>query len=210
MKFATLALCLVAVSLSAAETHPIELGLSFGKQASEKVMVGDSSIVATAKDTLAIGLRVGYTFFASEPVGLQLNVAHQFSATGDLTRNDKTYEGASLSHEATSVGAAAVFYPSARINVNLGMDLRMEKLRCALPDLGAKDVATTRPWFRAASTYNFALGGMKPFVGAEVSAPLARFRTTATGQDSIDTQNDAFILSMAPRLQFGLIGGVRF
>ena len=76
--------------------------------------------------------------------------------------------------------------------------------------LGAQDASTTRPWFRVASSYNMDVTGFKPFIGMELSAPIARPGATFVPSDSVDAKNEAFVRSFAPRGQVAINCGVRF
>jgi hypothetical protein len=85
----------------------------------------------------------------------------------------------------------------------VGLDYRMEKLNTTNSS-GISDVSYPRPWLRATAGYAIPSPVVKPFIGLEVGVPL-----TSKGFDIKDNQQELF-RALAPKMQIGIYGGVRF
>ncbi|HJV21404.1 MAG TPA: hypothetical protein VJ570_01855, partial [Holophagaceae bacterium] len=99
-----------------------------------------------------------------------------------------------------SVGA--MFNFKAMVAFGAGLEYRSESLDITGTG-GAFSTTYGRPWARANVGFAFPTPIVKPFVGLEVAAPLSS-KSNETGSP------EDVAKSLAPKMQIGLYGGIRF
>ena len=152
-------------------------------------------------------LRVGYSVVDMGPALFQINAAYQPKATSEVKFSGAGVSGlglgVNLDHQSTSLGV--MFNFKALVAVGAGVDYRWDKLEGNFQGLSS---STTygRPWARLNVGYAFPSPVLKPFFGVEVAAALS---TKSIGADGPSTDEEA-LKGLAPKVQIGLYGGVRF
>ncbi|GLH73760.1 hypothetical protein GETHLI_22620 [Geothrix limicola] len=186
-----------------------EVGAFVGQQSYKSFSYQDVTIGHTEvkPDSKTVGaLRLGYSLVDVGPALFQINAAYQPKASADIKFNAMgiTLGGITkLDHSASSVGLAFIF--KAGVSASVGVDYRWDKLEGTFQNLSS---STTygRPWARANIGFAFPTPLMKPFLGLEVAAPLA---STSVGNAGPANDEEA-LKGMAPKLQIGVYGGIRF
>jgi hypothetical protein len=89
------------------------------------------------------------------------------------------------------------------VNVGVGVEYRSEKLswRSGAP-LGNGDSTQGRTWARVNLGFSIPLPVVSPFFALEVAAPLSKQDATSTPKDLTE--------ALAPQVQIGVYGGIRF
>jgi hypothetical protein len=188
MKKLLLPLILIAAPLSA---QSFEAGVFLGQQ--------------TYKDWTAIGItgkpesktiasaRLGYSLIDLGPALFQLTAGFQPESKTTIVSNVGNGE---LKQSHWSVGA--MFNFKALVAIGAGIEYRSEKL-----DDGTISTTYGRPWARVNAGLAFPTPLVKPFIGLEVAVPLA------SKSNEIGSSEDA-LKSIAPKMQIGVYGGIRF
>ena len=90
------------------------------------------------------------------------------------------------------------------VNVGAGVEYRSEKLsyRVTSPVVGSGDTTLGRPWARVNVGFSIPTPIVSPFFTLEVAAPLSKKDNGATYSDLSE--------AMAPQIQVGIYGGIRF
>jgi len=102
------------------------------------------------------------------------------------------------------VGLAFIF--KAGVSASVGVDYRWDKLTGAFE--GASSSATYgRPWVRANIGFAFPTPVLKPFLGVEVAAAIGKKDVDAVTGPATDEEA---LKALAPKLQIGIYGGIRF
>jgi hypothetical protein len=198
-----LALCMGVLPL-AAQTY--EVGLFLGQQRYKSADISDNQGYAfhgDVDDKTVYGVRVGYSLVDLGPALLQVTAAYQPESTSTMNvKSEDMKEGpesAAVDYKHSSYAVGAMFNFKALVAVGVGLDYRFEKL-----DNGFKSTTYSRPWMRANAGMAFPTPVIKPFVGLEVAVPLM--------SKSLDGNSDLgdLLKCIAPKLQVGVYGGVRF
>lgn len=147
-----------------------------------------SGVPSTVQAKTVGNLRFAYNFFEKESGGLQFTASYQPTASTDVS---KTIGSTTYDHGFYGIGANYVF--KSTLNWSVGIDYRFETIKYGM----GNNVNYNRPWARANMIYDFTGRKFTPFAGVEIAAPLLRTRHN-------------YPENMAPTLQVGLVGGVRF
>lgn len=148
------------------------------------------------QDKTVIAARFGYALVDLGPALFQATAAYQPKVDTDVKVNGAT-SPTQFGQEYWGLGA--MFNFKALVAVGAGVEYRSEKL-------SAPGVSTTygRPWARVNAGYAFPTPLVKPFIGLEVAAPL----TKKDYSDSLGSEDT--MKALAPKLQIGIYGGIRF
>jgi len=209
MKYTTILLVLAASLPVISREHNTELGLFVGTQSYQQRLFGENYMLSS-NSSLPVGIRFAYTWACNGSVGIQANVASFISASNTFYANG--IEMGDQSHEAFALGISTILHATKTLDVNLGLDYRVESMKL---DLKSSKGTTTgeatlrRPWLKANTTYSFEQISCTPFVGIECAVPLMTAHITPTSS-SVKDDNQSFIASGAPKFQFGVYGGVKF
>lgn len=192
-KFAMAAL--VAAAPLAAQSF--EVGAFIGQQTNKSLDILGATTEVKGKTIL--GARVGYSLVDIGPALFQVTAGLQPKSESriDLLGIDT---GRKYQHQHMSLGA--MFNFKAVVAVGAGVEYRFEKLNYTNSGIG--DVSYARPWFRGNLGMAFPTPLVKPFIGLEMAMPL-----TSKSYNSGGSQED-FIKALAPKLQIGVYGGIRF
>ncbi len=148
------------------------------------------------QDKTVVTARLGYALVDWGPVLFQATAAYQPKAETDVRINGAT-SASRFGQEYWGVGA--MFNFKALLAVGAGVEYRSEKLT-----LHGSGPSYGRPWARVNVGYAFPTPLVKPFIGLEAAAPL----TKEDYNDSLGT--DDTLKSLAPKVQIGIYGGIRF
>jgi hypothetical protein len=182
-----------------------EVGVFLGKQDYRSITTATNvayigrTVESDSKSVQAI--RLGYTITDFGPFLFQATVGYQPEVTTDTRYLVDGAQGGPAHYSTTdkywSVGA--MLHLKAFTACGAGIEYRSETLSLL-------DIKTTygRPWFRLNAGFAFPGPSIKPFVGLEVSAPL-----TSYSSDLTFTTED-FLKRIAPKIQMGVYGGIRF
>lgn len=170
----------------------------------------------------------GETFSTDKPVGYGLRYAHDLTRlwggrlafegswmlrTSDkaIKRNGVDFPGLGYRHEYMGLGASMTW--TRVVDFGGGLELRHEgnDLRYEAP--GGPGLETTRDftrlWLSARIGYTFQAVAVKPHIGLEVAAPLAK--KTDENIASYGSFGEALLgQDLNPKLQVSLVGGFRF
>ncbi|GLH71213.1 hypothetical protein GETHPA_27460 [Geothrix rubra] len=188
-----LLLPLILVAPLAAQSF--EVGLNVSRQQYPSITEIGLMKVEPQDKTVVAG-RFGYALVDLGPALFQVTAVYQPKVDTDVQVNGVT-SSTQLGQEYWGVGA--MFNFKALVAVGAGVEYRSEKL--STPGL-----STTygRPWARVNAGYAFPSPLVKPFIGIEVAAPL----TKKDYNDSLGSED--ILKSLAPKLQVGVYGGIRF
>lgn len=188
-----LLLPLILVAPLAAQSF--EVGLNVSRQQYPSITEVGLMKVEPQDKTVVAG-RFGYALVDLGPALFQVTAVYQPKVDTDVQVNGVT-SSTQLGQEYWGVGA--MFNFKALVAVGAGVEYRSEKL--STPGL-----STTygRPWARVNAGYAFPSPLVKPFIGIEVAAPL----TKKDYNDSLGSED--ILKSLAPKLQVGVYGGIRF
>jgi hypothetical protein len=144
------------------------------------------------------GIRGGFDVLDLKVAALQLNATWHNKTTGDLK-----YGGTKLGELDNQYWAAgAMVNWKLLVNVGAGVEYRSEKLTFR-PSTGASTDSTQgRPWARVNVGFSIPTPVVSPFFLFEVAAPLSKKDTTTTPGDLTE--------ALAPQVQIGIYGGIRF
>jgi len=181
-----------------------EVGLFAGRQSFKSGSYADPTgegVLDTAAATKTVlAARLGYALVDLGPALLQVTAGYQPKATTTLTTTAGLYpyqgsQDYAVSH--ASLGVMANF--KAVVAIGAGVEYRDETL-------SSNGVSSHygRPWGRVNAGYAIPSPILKPFVGLEVAAPLTSKSLSA------DPSNTDLLQAMAPKLEVGLYGGIRF
>lgn len=197
MKFAALALGMAA-SLSA---QSWEAGAFLGRQSHPSfVVAGTAPSEVKIEAATVMAFRLGYALLEHGAFRFQVSAVHQPKHTSDILLGGSAADGARLSHASTGLGAD--FRWKTFATLGLGLEVRKE----ILESTGAATTTWHRPWARASMGWDLPRTRITPFVGLEVAMPLTDTSVGPLGPGS-DTEAHQ---SLAPRLQVGVHGGIRF
>ena len=192
----------------------LELGLFVGSQKfKEDSLTGlpfGSSWKAQVANKNILLVRGGYSVADIGPASFQFTLGYQPEVksietdTAYINAND--IRTASMDYKNSHYSIGAMFNFKTFIAFGAGVEYRIEKLSSSYqwPD-GTHSVNYGRPWVRANAGFSSSLPAIKPFIGLEVAFPLT---STSTNGDLNDYERD--LKGVAPKLQVGVYGGVRF
>ena len=176
-----------------------EVGLLVDKQAgkAQTASFGTNQKYDAVSPT-GFGIRGGFDLLDLKVAALQLNATWHNKTKGDLT-----YGGANLGELENQYWAAgAMVNWKLLVNVGAGVEYRSEKLSFH-PSTGASTDSTLgRPWARVNVGFSIPTPIVSPFFLFEVAAPLSKKDSTSGTKDLTD--------ALAPQVQIGIYGGIRF
>ena len=146
------------------------------------------------------GIRGGFDVLDLKVAALQLNATWHNKTTGDLSYGGTKY--GELENQYWAVGAMVNW--KLLVNVGAGVEYRSEKLtwHSTTAAYGSGDATLGRPWARVNVGFSIPTPVVSPFFAVEVAAPLSKKDTTGTPSD--------FTEALAPQVQIGIYGGIRF
>ena len=177
-----------------------EVGLLVDKQFGKAQAASFNGQKYDAISPTGFGIRGGFDVVDLKVAALQLNATWHNKTTGDLTFGG-TKRG-ELDNQYWAVGAMVNW--KLLVNVGAGVEYRSEKLsyRTTAPIAGSGDATLGRPWARVNIGFSIPTPVVSPFFLLEVAAPLSK--KDATGSYSDLTE------ALAPQVQIGIYGGIRF
>ena len=144
------------------------------------------------------GIRGGFDILDLKVSALQLNATWHNKTTGDLT-----YGGTKLGELDNQYWAAgAMVNWKLLVNVGAGVEYRSEKLTFRPATGASTDSTQGRPWARVNVGFSIPTPVVSPFFLFEVAAPLSKKDATSTPGDLTE--------ALAPQVQIGIYGGIRF
>lgn len=181
----------------------LELGVLVDKQYSKAqatTFVGSNVNYESISPT-GLGVRVGFDVLDLKVAALQLNGTWHNKTTSDL--NVGGVKRGEFDNQYWAAGAMVNW--KLLVNVGAGVEYRSEKLawRNYQPAMtpGA-DSTQGRPWARVNVGFSIPTPIVSPFFLFEVAAPLSKNSSTSTPKD--------FTEALAPQVQIGIYGGIRF
>lgn len=199
--------CLALLPLLPLSAQDFEAGLFLGRQQYRETSAtsnyGDQIRLAPGGWSSATALRLGWSCLDLGPARVKATAGYQFSAStpvratgliqgqGPLASND------TLAAKAFSLGAMFDF--DLLLDAGAGLEYRFEHY-----DYQGNGTTAARPWARFYLGTTLPLPRQKPFIGLEADLALVR-----TSLDFPPAQDD-LAKAVAPRLQVGVYGGVRF
>ena len=179
-----------------------ELGVLVDKQFGQAQTAGSfaTNQKLDAVSPTGLGVRYGFDVVDLKVAALQLNATWHNKTTGDLSYNGTKY--GELDNQYWAAGAMVNW--KLLVNVGAGVEYRTEKLtwRSNLPGLGSNDTTQGRAWARVNLGFSIPTPVVSPFFALEVAAPLSKNSSTSTPKDFAD--------ALAPQVQIGVYGGIRF
>lgn len=144
------------------------------------------------------GIRGGFDVLDLKVAALQVNATWHNKTTGDLTYGGTKF--GELENQYWAAGAMVNW--KLLVNVGAGVEYRSEKLTFR-PNTGAStDNTLGRPWARVNVGFSIPTPIVSPFFTVEVAAPLTKKDTATTTKDLTE--------ALAPQVQIGVYGGIRF
>lgn len=176
-----------------------EVGLLVDKQFGKaQAASGYSTQKYDAVSPTGLGIRGGFDVLDLKIAALQLNATWHNKTTGDLSYGGTKY--GELDNQYWAAGAMVNW--KLLVNVGAGVEYRSEKLSFR-PTTGASTDSTLgRPWARVNVGFSIPTPVVSPFFLFEVAAPLSKKDSTTTAKDLTD--------ALAPQVQIGIYGGIRF
>jgi len=193
MKKLLLPLVLVAAPLGA---QSFEVGVFLGQQSYKDYNVLGVNATTDSK-TVASG-RFGYSLVDLGPAMLQVTAGYQPTVTSTSTVTFTGLGTGTGDYKDGHWSVGAMFNFKAFVAVGAGVEYRSEKL-----ETSTTSTTYGRPWARLNAGLAFPTPLVKPFIGLEVAVPL-----TSMSNES-GSAEDA-LKSMAPKMQIGVYGGIRF
>ncbi len=145
-----------------------------------------------------LGIRGGFDVLDMKIAAIQLNATWHNKTKGDLS-----YGGPKLGELENQYWAAgAMVNWKLLVNVGAGVEYRSEKLTFRPNTGAATDSTLGRPWARVNIGFSIPTPIVSPFFMLEVAAPLSKKDATSTPKDLTD--------ALAPQVQVGIYGGIRF
>lgn len=187
-----LLLPLVLMAPLAAQTFEVGLNIS-RQQYPSNTELGVFKV--EPQDKTVVAARFGYALVDFGPALFQVTAAYQPKVDTDVKANGVTQFQAGQEYW----GVGAMFNFKAVVAVGAGVEYRSEKL--SSPGTSA---TYGRPWARVNAGFAFPTPLVKPFIGVEVAAPLVKkdYSDTLGSEDALK--------ALAPKLQIGVYGGIRF
>ena len=149
-----------------------------------------------------LGIRGGVDILDLKVAALQLNATWHNKTTGDITTGGTKY--GELDNQYWAAGAMVNW--KLLVNVGAGVEYRSEKQTWRQSSdasaLGSGDATQGRTWARVNVGFSIPTPVVSPFFTLEVAAPI-------TKKDASNVPKD-FAEALAPQLQIGIYGGIRF
>ena len=145
-----------------------------------------------------LGIRVGFDVLDLKVAALQLNGTWHNKTTGDLSYGG--VKRGELDNQYWAAGAMVNW--KLLVNVGAGVEYRSEKLTFRPTTGTANDSTQGRPWARVNVGFSIPTPIVSPFFLFEVAAPLSKNSATSTPKDLTE--------ALAPQVQIGIYGGIRF
>ena len=177
-----------------------ELGILADKQVgkAQALIVGGTRTDYDAVSPTGFGLRGGFDVLDLKVAALQLNATWHNKTTGDLaTGGAKVGE---LDNQYWAAGAMVNW--KFLVNVGAGVEYRSEKLTWRPASGPSTDTTLGRPWARVNVGFSIPTPVVSPFLTLEVAAPLSKKDNGGTPGDVSE--------ALAPQVQVGIYGGIRF
>ena len=182
-----------------------EVGLLVDKQVG-KAQAANFGLGSKSYDAISptgLGLRGGFDVLDLKVAALQLNATWHNKTTGDITTGSQKY--GELDNQYWAAGAMVNW--KLLVNVGAGVEYRSEKQTWRHNPsyssyLGDGSTTQGRTWARVNLGFSIPTPVVSPFFALEVAAPL-------TKKDSSSVPKD-FAEALAPQLQIGVYGGIRF
>ncbi len=173
-----------------------ELGLLYTKQFGKAQLTTVDKYEAV--DTASVGIRGGFSLVDLKAVEFSFTGTYQPKAEQDLKLNG------------TKLGKYGVGYTALGVqvdwklllNLNVGVEMRRERLSWDLAPGGKDESTLNRPWARAGIGFSIPSPVVSPFIRLEVALPFSKEDRTSTP--------DSIRKALAPQLQAGLYAGIRF
>ena len=178
-----------------------EVGLLIDKQAGKaQTATAFSTQKFDAVSPTGLGIRGGFDILDLKIAALQVNATWHNKTTGDLSHGGTKY--GELDNQYWAAGAMVNW--KLLVNVGAGVEYRSEKLtwRSTTPAFTNGDTTQGRTWARLNIGFSIPTPVVSPFFALEVAAPLSKKDSTATPKD--------FAEALAPQVQIGIYGGIRF
>lgn len=144
------------------------------------------------------GIRGGFDVLDLKVAALQVNATWHNKTTGDLNYGGTKY--GELENQYWAAGAMVNW--KLLVNVGAGVEYRSEKLTFRPTGGASTDSTLGRPWARVNVGFSIPTPVVSPFFLLEVAAPLSKKDATSTTKDLTD--------ALAPQVQIGVYGGIRF
>ncbi len=191
--------------LSILATLPLsagEFGLLLDKQFGKAQALSGKSYDAISPT--GFGLRGGVDVLDLKVAALQLNATWHNKTTGDLNVGSAKY--GELDNQYWAAGAMVNW--KLLVNVGAGVEYRSEKLSWRATPAGALalgaggDTTTGRPWAKVNIGFSIPTPVVSPFFVVELAAPLSKKDSASAPKDLSE--------ALAPQVQIGVYGGIRF
>jgi hypothetical protein len=168
----------------------------FGKAQVSSGALGNHNYDAVSPTGL--GIRGGFDILDLKVAALQLNATWHNKTTGDLDiGSGKVGE---LDNQYWAAGA--MFNWKLLVNFGAGVEYRSEKLTFR-PNTGlSTDTTQGRTWARVNIGFSIPTPVVSPFFALEVAAPLSKKDGGSNSKDLAE--------ALAPQVQIGIYGGIRF
>ena len=179
-----------------------EVGLLIDKQAGKAQIFSAQKFDAVSPTGL--GIRGAFDILDLKIAALQVNATWHNKTTGDLNASGTKY--GELDNQYWAAGAMVNW--KLLVNVGAGVEYRSEKQTWrsntagTLLGLTSGDTTQGRPWARINVGFSIPTPVVSPFFLLEVAAPLSKKDNTTTPKD--------FAEALAPQVQIGIYGGIRF
>ena len=177
-----------------------EIGILADKQVgkAQALIVGGTRTDYDAVSPTGFALRGGYDVLDLKVAALQLNATWHNKTTGDLTTG-----GAKMGELDNQYWAAgAMVNWKFLVNVGAGVEYRSEKLTWRPTSGPSTDTTLGRPWARVNVGFSIPTPVVSPFFTLEVAAPLSKKDNGGNLTDLTE--------ALAPQVQVGIYGGIRF
>jgi len=177
-----------------------EVGVLADKQVgkAQALVIGASRTDYEAVSPTGFAIRGGFDILDLKVAALQLNATWHNKTTGDLTTGG-TKVG-ELENQYWAAGAMVNW--KLLVNVGAGVEYRSEKLTWRPGSGASTDTTLGRPWARVNVGFSIPTPVVSPFFTLEVAAPLSKKDNGGNIGDVTE--------AMAPQLQVGIYGGIRF
>lgn len=176
-----------------------EVGLLVDKQAgkAQTAAFGTTQKYDAVSPT-GFGIRGGFDVLDLKVAALQLNATWHNKTKGDLSYGGTKY--GELENQYWAAGAMVNW--KLLVNVGAGVEYRSEKMSFRPTGSASVDSTLARPWARVNVGFSIPTPVVSPFFMLEVAAPLSKKDTTSTPKDLTE--------ALAPQVQIGVYGGIRF
>jgi hypothetical protein len=197
------AVAMLAAGMVVTPAKGAEIGLLFDSQMGKaqtltQAFGAPSNGQSFDKATLnGVGIRGGVSVLDLVVADLSITATYHPKVSADLKLDGQ--EVGTFSQSYAAIGAQVEW--KLLVNLNVGVDLRQEKLTSQLDGGPETDTTLTRPWIRAGLGWSLPLPVVSPFVRVEAAMPA---NSKSTGNMT------AFTQAMAPQFQVGIYAGIRF